>query len=327
VAAIEAAFAAGTSAVELARRHSRTPSAVYEILRIARARKLLARRIAYVPHPLFESRAADQEILGLNVVQEPSPGDLAPKGLDVEKPSTQTCSIYGPPPLYREEETQLFLRYNYLKFKAARLQAQLAVGYAPQRTMDEMDRFLAQAERIRDRLVHAYLRLVVAVARRHEGKNAPLHDLVSEGNVCLLRAMDKFDVARGNRFSTYLTWSLLKTYARTIPEANQASASFVTGHEGLLEAAGAPDEAPEPADEHEARRRIVSDILDRLTDQEREVVASRFGLDAAAGASYGEIGRRLGVSKERARQIQGAAIRKLRGQLGSLPQRHKDTQR
>jgi len=169
--------------------------------------------------------------------------------------------------------------------------------------------------------------LVISVARRHEGKNAPLHDLVSEGNMCLLRALERFDVARGNRFSTYLTWSLLKTYARTIPEAQRASASFVTGYEGLLEAVGAPDEAPEPADEHEARRRAVSDILNRLTDREREVVASRFGLDAAAGASYGEIGRRLGVSKERARQIQDAALRKLREQLTSLPQRRRDTER
>ena len=327
VAAIQAAFAAGTSVAELARRFTRTPSAIYQMLRMARARRLLARRIEHVPNPLYESRTADQEILGLGVVHEPSPGKPARGDLDVEDASTQTCSIYGPQLLSKEEEKQLFLKYNYLKFRALRLQAQLAVGYAPQRTMDELERLLAEAERIRERLVHAYLRLVISVAHRHEGRNAPLHDLVSEGNMCLLRALEKFDVSRGNRFSTYLTWSLLKTYARTIPEANRASAKFVTGHEGFMESAGVPGETSEPGDEKETRERVVSDILHRLSRREREVVASRFGLDAAAGASYGEIGKRLGVSKERARQIQGAAMRKLREQLAGSPQRFKGAEK
>jgi RNA polymerase sigma factor (sigma-70 family) len=315
VDAIVEAFKAGASVTELARRFDRKPSAIYQILRLGRARRLLTRRFEYVPHPQFLSKTADEEVLGLNVVHEPSSGNPAQGPLDVEDPATGTCSIYGPQLLTREEEAGLFLRYNYLKFKAVRLQAQLAVGYAPRRTMDELERLLGETERIRERLVHAYLRLVVSVARRHQAKNASLHDLVSEGNVCLLRALEKFDISRGNRFSTYLTWALLKTFARTVPEAIRESATFVTGYEGLLESAGAREEAEEPVEDGEVRRRAVTGLLSRLSSREREVVASRFGLSEANAASYGEIGKRLGVSKERARQIQNAAIRKLKEQL------------
>jgi RNA polymerase sigma factor (sigma-70 family) len=300
---------------ELARRYDRSPSAIYHIIRLARARKLLARRIHYVHSPLFESRSADQEILGLNVVREPGLAESAAVARSKDGEGTSSPSIYGPPPLRKDEERQLFLRYNYLKFKAAQWQARLAGAYPSQRIMDGLDGLLRDAEQVRERLVRSYLRLVVAVACRHLGKRVVLNDLVSEGNLCLLRAVEKFDAARGNRFSTYLTWALIKTYARTIPEANFESANFLTGQEERLAAAGAPNDARDGPDDDEARKHFIGDMLSSLTDREREVIASRFGLGAGQGASYGEIGKKLGVTKERARQIHGAAMRKLRAQL------------
>jgi RNA polymerase sigma factor (sigma-70 family) len=306
---IHEAFAAGARAAELARRFSRTPSAIYQIVRLVRARRLMARRIEYVPHPVFQSRRADEYVLGLNVVHEPASTRPARAPKDADE-----SSVYGPAPLSREEEANLFLRYNYLKFKAARLQAQLTGACPAQRAMDELASLLREVGRIQDRLVHAYLRLVVSVARRHTGSGAPLSDLVSEGNMCLLRAIEKFDVARGNRFSTYLTWALLKTYARTVPKAGEHLVNFVTGKDALLEAAGAPEEPAGDAADPEARRVAVEVLLASLDGRERQVVASRFGLGASP-ASYGEIGKMLGVTKERARQIHGEAMRKLRERL------------
>ncbi len=318
VALIEAALAEGSSIADLARRFNRTSSAIYQVLRLARARRLLSRRIEFVPHPLFEAPDADQDILGLGVVHEPSPHKAAIPP-DVKDDAAQRGAIYGPQPLSRDEERRLFLQYNYVMCKAARLQAQLVVGYAGQRAMGQMERLLHGAACMRDRLARSYLRLVASVARRHAGGQIPLPELVSEGNLCLLRAIVKFDVARGNRFSTYLTWALMKTFARAVPEARLFAAGFVTGLEGILDnAASRLDETPVSGDSgHEAMIREVNEILAHLTERERDVVTSRFGFGTAKQATYGEIGKRLGISKERARQIQEAALQKLRGQLGT----------
>lgn len=309
VEAIQHALANGSTVAEIARLYNRTPSAIYQILRLARARRLLARTITFVPNPAFEKPNADEEILGLNVVHEP-----ALIQSDTSSEEEPSGSIYGPPPMSREEEAALFLRYNYLKYKAQRLQERLKGGYASQRVMDDIEDLLAQAEKVRTHLACVFLRLVIAVARRHVGRGLSLHDLISEGNLCLLRAIEKFDAARGNRFSTYLTWALIKTFARLCSKATEFT-NLVSEHEELIPSKKA-DDRREP-NEMEPDQKRLEEILRLLSKQERQVIVSRLGLEGTEAASYDEIARRLGVTKERARQIHKGAIQKLRERLGA----------
>ena len=126
----------------------------------------------------------------------------------------------------------------------------------------------------------------------------------------LIRAVEKFDFSRGNKFSTYASWAIMKNFARTIPEENYRRDRFVTGHEEMFEAA-----ADNRTDEHEyesALKRMqeaVKGMLGRLDDRERRIIISRFGLGGASEQTLEQLGRELGITKERVRQIESRGAR------------------
>ena len=92
--------------------------------------------------------------------------------------------------------------------------------------MDEIERLYDQAVTVKNQIVRANLRLVVSIAKRHVGPTDNFFELVSDGNMSLIRAAEKFDYARGNKFSTYASWAIMKNFARTIPDELQAARSF-----------------------------------------------------------------------------------------------------
>lgn len=155
--------------------------------------------------------------------------------------------------------------------------------------------------------------MVVSIAKKHVGRTDNFFELVSDGNMSLIRAVEKFDYARGNKFSTYASWAIMKNFIRSIPIENHRRDRFVTGHEDLFEAA-----ADNRTDEHEyesAQRRMreaVKGMLGRLDDRERRIIVSRFGLDGAGEQTLEQLGRELGVTKERIRQLEARAQTKLR---------------
>ena len=99
---------------------------------------------------------------------------------------------------------------------------------------------------VKNQIIRSNLRLVVSIAKRHVGPSNNFFELVSDGNMSLIRAVEKFDFSRGNKFSTYASWAIMKNFARTIPEENYRRDRFVTGHEEMFEAA-----ADNRTDEHE----------------------------------------------------------------------------
>ena len=154
---------------------------------------------------------------------------------------------------------------------------------------------------------------MVSIAKRHVGPTNNFFELVSDGNMSLIRAVEKFDFSRGNKFSTYASWAIMKNFARTIPEENYRRDRFVTGHEEMFEAA-----ADNRTDEHEyesALKRMqeaVKGMLGRLDERERKIIISRFGLGGVSEQTLEQLGRELGITKERVRQIESRAQQKLR---------------
>lgn len=304
-------FRRGVSVEVLARQFGRTRSSIYRVVNEMRARKLQALKLEFMTHPSFDDPALRDEILG--PVPEPADGrgprrTKAPKGLP-----PYLASLYEVPLLAREQEAHLFRKMNYLKFLANRLRDHVDPARAKTADLDEIERLQEEALAVKNQIIRSNLRLVVSIAKRHVGPSNNFFELVSDGNMSLIRAVEKFDYARGNKFSTYASWAIMKNFARTIPEENFRRDRFVTGHEEMFEAA-----ADNRTDEHEyesALKRMqeaVKGMLGRLDDRERRIIVSRYGLNGASEQTLEQLGKELGITKERVRQIESRAQDKLR---------------
>src|SRR5258708_3630491 len=129
----------------------------------------------------------------------------------------------------------------------------------------------------------------------------------------LIRAVEKFDFARGNKFSTYASWAIMKNFARTIPEENFQRDRFVTGHEQMFESA-ADNRSDEREYESVVKRmqETVKGLLVHLDDRERRIIICRYGLNGASEQTLRQLGQELGITKERVRQLEARAQEKLR---------------
>jgi RNA polymerase sigma factor (sigma-70 family) len=301
----------GHSAQALARQFHRTRSSIYRIINEERAHRLLELKLEFIPHPSFDDPLASAEILG------PMPLVKDPKALRKLKPPKglppYLASLYEVPLLSREQEAHLFRKMNYLKYRAAQLRERLDPARSKAFDLDTIERLQEEALAVKNQIIRANLRLVVSIAKRHVGPSHNFFELVSDGNMSLMRAVEKFDFSRGNKFSTYASWAIMKNFARTIPEENYRRDRFVTGHEEMFESA--PDTR---VDEHEyesAQKRMqvaVLGMLDRLDDRERRIIISRYGINGASEQTLEQLGRELGITKERVRQIESRAQDKLR---------------
>jgi len=232
---------------------------------------------------------------------------------------------------------------------------------------DKLDGELARAH-----LIQANLRLVVSVAKKYVGRGLSFLDLIQEGNIGLMKATDKFDYARGFKFSTYATWWIRQAITRAISDQSRTIRLPVhvgetinrvkkTGHrlqqilereptqEEIARAMDISDEKvrqvldvarhpisleapvgqdgdaflgdfiedetmPQPIElaSQELLKSQIGDALDKLTERERKIIILRFGLEDGRFRTLEEVGRDFGITRERIRQIEAKALRKLR---------------
>jgi RNA polymerase primary sigma factor/RNA polymerase sigma factor len=216
--------------------------------------------------------------------------------------------------LSREQEYHLFRKFNYLKCKAAKLRAGLDPARAKSSTMDEIEHLYDQAVKVKNQIVQANLRLVVSIAKRHVTPTDDFFNLVSDGNMSLIRAVEKFDYSRGNKFSTYASWAIMKNFARTIPEEYKQRERFKTSQEEMFQGAHDPrSDQLELEHAQQTRETQVNRILARLDEREQSIIVRRFGLDhRKEPQTLKEVGEEMGVTKERVRQIEARALTKMR---------------
>jgi len=280
-------------------------------LKMIKRRPLLEARIKFVGHPDFDDPTAAAEILG------PTPGRVGRgKGLGKARArevlSLTDADFQDSKFLTREQEVHLFRKMNFLKYQAAQLREAINPIRARSADLDRVEKLLREAGAIRNRIVRSYLGLVMFMVKKCAGVCQDFSDLVSEGNVALIQASERFDFARGTRFSTYATWSIFNDFARRIPRERSRRARFATGREGQLEAltdhrgGGRAD-----AIDLEESRSSIRKMLGSLSDREQTIIARRFGL-AGEKRTLVQLGLELGISKERIRQLQSRALDKLR---------------
>jgi len=202
---------------------------------------------------------------------------------------------------------------NYLKYRAHQLRSVLDPSQCKGSELDEIERLQDEALALKNQIIRANLRLVVSIAKKRVGPTNNFFELVSDGNMSLIRAAEKFDAGRGFKFSTYASWAIMKNFTRSIPEEMHRRDRFVTGNNEMFEAA--PDTRPDVYEQESGHRRsqeIVKGMLGRLNDRERRVLISRYGIGGADEQTLEQLGRELGVTKERVRQIESRAQEKLR---------------
>lgn len=317
---------------------------------------------------LESSRAEAEEEVSLEFVDdvdddEPIEAAAEEEGPAVERrrPGPRTRSTDGRLATDRElDATQLYLN---------------EIGYSPLLTAEEEVYFarLAQKgdEAARQRMIESNLRLVVKIARYYLNRGLALLDLIEEGNLGLIHAVEKFDPERGFRFSTYATWWIRQTIERAImnqtrtirlpvhliKQINQFQRaarklaqtldhepghediakmldirledvkelmslndqitcvdSPVANREKLLLEAAADSGFSDPTSvlQDEEMQRCIETWLAQLNEKQRQVVESRFGINGQDAATLEEVGESIGVTRERVRQIQVEALKRLR---------------
>jgi RNA polymerase sigma factor (sigma-70 family) len=222
--------------------------------------------------------------------------------------------LYEVPLLSRDQEVHLFRKMNYLKYKASELRTVMEPSRPNGRLMTRIERLYDEAVATKNRIISANLRLVVSIAKRRMGPAHTFFELVSDGNMSLIRAVERFDYARGYKFSTYATWAIIKNFARTIPNENRQQDRFRTSHAKAL--AVAEEKRTSWYEQESAqleRKAQVRKMLKRLDDRERRIIVARFGLiPGEEPLTLKQTGDRMGVTKERIRQIVARALDKLR---------------
>src|SRR5262249_12999096 len=142
------------------------------------------------------------------------------------------ASLYVHAPLLtREQEAHLFRKMNYLKSLAGKLRETLDPARVSFSALDAIERLQEEALAVKNRIIRANLRPVVSIAKKRVGPTDNLFELISDGNMSLIRAVEKFDVSRGFKFSTYASWAIQRNFSRTIPGERSLRNRFVTGHE------------------------------------------------------------------------------------------------
>jgi RNA polymerase primary sigma factor len=313
----------GIAVDTLAKRFQRTRTSVYRAINEVRARRLLEQPLDCIPHPSFDDPAMEPVILAPMLDADEYEARCRAMRVPRDVPA-ELAAMYEVPLLNKEQEQHLFRQMNYLKYKAGRLRAQLRKEGSADAEVDParvriqtlrlIESLQARAGAVKDLLIKANMRLVVNIAKRHAGQADNFWELISDGNMSLIRAVEKFDFGRGFKFSTYASWAIMKNFARTIPDERHRRERFVTGHEELFEVA--PDTR---SDEHEImaaqerRTQSVNRLLEYLEPREREIIRMRAGLDDhAKGMTLEEIGQQFGITKERVRQLNARAMKKLR---------------
>ena len=300
----------GTSVAVLARQHGLAPPTVEQMIDAMRAAALLDKRCDLVYAPCFEAPDADATILA------PMP-ECARSASRIKPPASLSpyiANLYSDGPLLnRQQEHHLFRKMNYLKYRAVKLRETIEPLRARAADLDEIERLQAEALAVKNQIVRANLRLVVSIAKKHATPINNLFELVSDGNMCLIRAVEKFDFDRGFRFSTYASSAIIKEFARAIPAENKRRHRFVSGSTEVF-AAIADYRTGEHQDESDNRcdRQALERALLCLDWRERRILVGRFGLDGNRALTLQQLGCELGISRERVRQVELRAKEKLR---------------
>jgi RNA polymerase sigma factor (sigma-70 family) len=302
----------GDTVDTIAKRFGRTRSSMYRVVNEVRAKELVRTPVDYIFNADFDDPSKEAEILGdmpgLAEFEAKRAGKSPPKDVP-----PQMAHLYEWPLLNKEQEQHVFRKMNFLKHKLHKFQETLDPAKTRVADLLRIEELREEIKKYRDLLISCNQRLVYAQAKQRLAPGDSIDDLWSDGNMSLMRAVEKFDYARGNKFSTYATWAIMKNFARSIPDAKSHRQRYMTGYDELFEAkADVRTDEQEVLAAADAAKARVARLLDHLDARTRDVIRMRTGIDGSEEMTLEQIGQHFGITKERVRQINVRGMKQLR---------------
>jgi RNA polymerase primary sigma factor len=272
---------------------------------------LLQRENDFIGNPEFSRRNAAKKILWSSdgcVPLDAESFSTLPKELPAHLARLCEAQV-----LTAEEERELFRRMNFLKYRANVLRTRLNPESPDEEAVRDVERLLAQAARVRDRIITANMRLVISIVKKFVTPAHSFDELLSDGIVSLMRAVDKFDYDRGFRFSTYAYRAVARNAYHAITDQLRRDARFDACASDDLANVPEQDRTSPLGEQQRGRmRKLMQNLVGRLDRREQFILRSRFALGAHRKVrTFQCLADRLGVSKERVRQLEQRAIAKL----------------
>ena len=210
------------------------------------------------------------------------------------------------------QEVLLFSTMNQLKYGANVLRSRLNPSRPALSTMDLIEELLAEAEEIRNHIVQANVRLVIAIVKRLTGPQHSFDEFVSDGMLSLMQVAEKFDFDRGFRFSTYAYRAITRTVYRKMANVHKQDTRMTTGVEDSLMDVPNRHEMTLSEQTWSNLRGLLGHFMDSLDDREQMIIHARYALgQTSKSQTFQSLADELGVSKERVRQLERRAVRKL----------------
>jgi RNA polymerase primary sigma factor len=275
-------------------------------------RRLLSTELEFIASPAFSAVGAAEAIFADgSLIPGERTGNEKGKTPDLPPHLARLCEAKL---LTADEERLVFERMNFLKYKANQLRHQLSVENPCDWTVRRIQALLVAADWYRDRMIKSNMRLVISIVKKFVNKQNGFDDLLSDGIVALLRAVDKFDVGLGFRFSTYATQVVRRnTYRRVMEKQKERQRVTLSIHESGVDVS---DEHRSPSMSEERWQTLrgrLATMLDKLDRREKLIVRARFSLGGHRRVqTLQRLADKLGVSKERVRQLEKRALEKLR---------------
>ncbi len=275
-------------------------------------KNLSAKKIEFIGSDSFSDPSSETKVLGdcffgtglEEAEQKPSKIPVLPAHL------ARLCEAKLLTP---DEEKSVFNRMNYLRFRAEALRSKVDASNGW--TIRRIESLLKAADWYRDWIVKSNMRLVISIVKKFVNPQNGFDDLLSDGIVALIRAVDKFDVGLGFRFSTYATQVVRRnTYRSVMEKQADRQRNYGSIHENGIDISDDQKESSMSEERWHDLRARLSVMLNHLDRREKFIIRARFSLGGHRRIqTLQRLADKLGVSKERIRQLEKRALDKLRG--------------
>ena len=295
----------------------------------AKLKKLMSKVIDYIVSPEFDKKDAESNIFqDVEEIKRPDISWYRPlmddgttgKPGSVKMPAKKASAV-----LTLAQERVLFLKFNYARFRQRLIQDELDGRLPGLEQKHELLKWNAISENYRRQIAETNLALVLAMAKRVRLSDVDFADLISEGNMALMRSVDKFDCERGFKFSTYSCRAILKAFSRQGMKDTRYRKRFPAEYDPSMERSDHLETLRRNHEQEcaqEVKHIVINNEAD-LTEIELSVLELRFGVTSEKQSEAQEdtpkraltleqVGQIIGVTKERVRQIQNKSLKKIR---------------